>query len=84
MTKAERRTAIAVALAKIEETENVCKEAYKSLKAIEAKYFKDEATHYEVCCAEERAEECKRAYWDAKSEYNALIQYKAWKSVMKA
>ena len=84
MTKGERKKAIALALAKIEATGKICDEAYEALKAIEKNYFNGKATHYEVYCAEQRAEECKTAYFRAKDEYNELIKYKAWKSVMKA
>ena len=80
MTKGERKKAIALALAKKEATCKICNEAYEELKAIEAKYFNGKANHYEVYCVEQRAEECKRAYFEAMFEYDELTKYKAWKA----
>ena len=80
MTKGERKKAIALALAKKEATCKICNEAYEALKTIEAKYFNNKVSHYEVYCAEQRAEECKRAYFDAMLEYDELTKCKAWRA----
>ena len=80
MTKGERKKAIALALSKIEVTGKICDEAYEALRAIEAKYFNNKVSHYEVYCAEQRAEECKTAYFEAMFEYDELTKYKAWRA----
>ena len=85
MTNKERKTAIALALTRLEAAEKAYNEAYAQMREFE----RNDKTRYVADCFimmayapyERRIEECRKALSNARNEYNALTSCKAWKQL---
>lgn len=85
MTNKERKTAIALALTRLEAAENALNEAYAQMREFE----RNDKTRYVADCFimmayaphERRIEECRKALSNARNEYNTLTSCKAWKQL---
>ena len=82
MTNKERKTAIALALTRLENAEKAYNEAYAQMREFDRK----DNTRYVADCFimmayapyERRIEECRKALSEARHEYNTLTSCKAW------
>lgn len=84
MTKGERKKAIAQALARIDATEKAVNEAYERLHEKEAELDKMTWHVYgaylaEIRPYEQRVDECRAEWYEAKHEYAELTRCKAWR-----
>ncbi len=85
MTNKERKTAIALALTRLEEAEKAYNEAHTQMREFE----RNDKTRYIADCFimmayapyERRIEECRDALCKARHEYDALTSCKAWKQL---
>ena len=74
MTKGERKTAIAVALKNKENAEIAYNEAHKALNEAHK-------LGIGVVTAQMHLEDCHKAMWNARNEYDAITKCKAWRSL---
>ena len=85
MTNKERKTAIALALTRLESAEKALNEAYAQMREFE----RNDKTRYVADCFimmayapyNRRIEECKNALYEAQHKYNELTSCKAWKQL---
>ena len=85
MTNKERKTAIALALTRLENAEKELNEAYAQMREFE----RNDKTRYVADCFimmayapyKRRIEECNDALYEARIEYNELTSCKAWEKL---
>ena len=85
MNNKERKTAIALALTRLEAAEKAYNEAYAQMREFE----RNDKTRYVADCFimmayapyKRRIEECEKALSEARNEYDTLTSCKAWKQL---